>query len=83
MYYRNRFFLVNSFLRACPNYQYICKGITSNELHIFGKNVFCSLSELLDPGVIKLYESIVSFGAMKRHESMNRIEKLLVTCFEN
>ena len=48
-----------------------------------GTNAFAVSLNFANPGVIKFSASVDSFDAMKRQESMNRIEKLFETCFEN
>ncbi|KAE9543378.1 hypothetical protein AGLY_002178 [Aphis glycines] len=47
------------------------------------RSTFSFFLNLSNPGVNKCSVSIDNFDAMNRLGSMNRIEKLLVTCFEN
>jgi hypothetical protein len=46
-------------------------------------NDFAVFLNFSNPGVIKFFASVDSFEGMKRHESTNRVVKLLETYLEN
>ncbi|KAE9523165.1 hypothetical protein AGLY_016398 [Aphis glycines] len=68
VYCRNLLSLVNGFAPACSNHPYTHKAVSLN---------------FSNPGVNKFSESVDKLEAINLNVSMNRIEKLLETCFEN